>query len=79
MILWSRAGAPGPCAPWLGRRAGGAGARAWRPLTQDQARGFADLASRYGNGLIDLSARANLQLRGIRDHAAVLAELATLV
>jgi precorrin-3B synthase len=39
---------------------------------------LADLASRYGNGLIDLSARANLQLRGIRDHAAVLAELATL-
>ncbi|WP_343611486.1 precorrin-3B synthase [Novosphingobium sp.] len=47
-------------------------------LTQDQARGLADLASRYGNGLIDLSARANLQLRGIRDHAAVLTKLATL-
>jgi len=47
-------------------------------LTQAQARGLADLAARHGNGLIDLSARANLQLRGIRDHAAVLTELATL-
>lgn len=38
-------------------------------LTQDQARGIADLSLRYGNGLIDLSARANVQLRGVTpDH-----------
>lgn len=34
-------------------------------LTQDQARGIADLSARFGNGLIDLSARANLQVRGV--------------
>jgi precorrin-3B synthase len=47
-------------------------------LTQDQARGLADLAACHGNGLIDLSARGNLQLRGMRDHDAVLARLAAL-
>ncbi|WP_068082115.1 precorrin-3B synthase [Novosphingobium rosa] len=45
-------------------------------LSQDQARGLADLAKRHGNGLIDLSARANLQLRGITDHAAIVGGLA---
>lgn len=34
-------------------------------LTRDQARGIADLSARFGNGLIDLSARANVQLRGV--------------
>lgn len=34
-------------------------------LSQDQARAIASLSERFGNGLIDLSARANLQLRGI--------------
>ncbi len=34
-------------------------------LSQDQARGIASLARRFGNGLIDLSARANIQLRGV--------------
>jgi precorrin-3B synthase len=34
-------------------------------LTPAQARGVAGLAQRYGNGVIDLSNRANLQLRGI--------------
>jgi len=34
-------------------------------LTQDQARGIADLAARHGNGQIDLSSRANVQLRGV--------------
>ena len=30
---------------------------------------LADLAERHGNGLFDLSARANLQLRGVREDA----------
>jgi precorrin-3B synthase len=34
-------------------------------LTPGEARGIADLARRFGNGLIDLSARANVQLRGV--------------
>lgn len=34
-------------------------------LTQEQAHGIADLSLRFGNGLIDLSARANVQLRGV--------------
>lgn len=34
-------------------------------LTQDQARGLADLSRRHGNGLVDLSNRANIQLRGV--------------
>ena len=47
-------------------------------LSQEQARGLAALALRHGNGLIDLSARANLQLRGITNHAAVVAGLGAL-
>ncbi len=38
-------------------------------LTQAQARGVADLSARYGNGLIDLSSRANVQLRGVAEQA----------
>ncbi len=34
-------------------------------LTADLARALAQCAENYGNGLIDLSARANLQLRGV--------------
>lgn len=36
-------------------------------LTQAQAAGIACLAGQYGNGLIDLSARANIQIRGVTD------------
>jgi precorrin-3B synthase len=34
-------------------------------LTPAQARGVAELSQRYGNGMLDLSNRGNLQLRGI--------------
>lgn len=34
-------------------------------LTPVQVQGIADLSLRFGNGLIDLSSRANLQLRGV--------------
>ncbi len=36
-------------------------------LTSDQARGIASLSAQHGNGLIDLSNRANLQLRGVTE------------
>ena len=38
--------------------------RGGRPSPQDM-RGIAGLSARFGNGLIDLSARANVQLRGV--------------
>ena len=45
-----------------------------------QAAGVAELSRRYGNGLLDLSARANLQIRGVAeaDHGALIEGLATL-
>jgi precorrin-3B synthase len=36
-------------------------------LAPHQAAGIATLAARHGNGLIDLSARANIQLRGVTE------------
>ena len=49
-------------------------------LTPLQAAGIARLARVHGNGLIDLSARANVQLRGVSDttHPVLIAELAAL-
>lgn len=49
-------------------------------LTTDQALGLCDLADRFGNGSIDLTNRANLQLRGVEDygHQPLLKELAAL-
>lgn len=46
-------------------------------LSMDQAAGLARLAQAHGNGLIDLSARANVQLRGIADagHPVLIAAL----
>lgn len=49
-------------------------------LNADQARGVAGLARAHGNGLIDLSARANVQLRGVTEasHAPLIAGLRAL-
>ncbi len=49
-------------------------------LTPDQALGVARLAQAHGNGLIDLSARANVQVRGVADagHPVLIAGLAAL-
>ncbi len=49
-------------------------------LTQEQVLGLCDTAEKFGSGLIDLTSRANLQIRGVKeaDHEAVLAALAAL-
>lgn len=49
-------------------------------LSPEQAHGIADLATRFGNGLIDLSARANVQVRGLSDqtHAPMIEGLRAL-
>ncbi|MFV0491378.1 MAG: precorrin-3B synthase [Pseudorhodobacter sp.] len=47
-------------------------------ISPEQAAAIADAAGRHGNGLIDLSARANLQIRGVTEasHSALMNELA---
>ena len=49
-------------------------------LTAEQVVGLCDLAERFGNGTIDLTNRANLQLRGVAeaDHQPLLSDLAAL-
>lgn len=49
-------------------------------LTPTQAKGIADLSAQHGNGLIDLSARANVQLRGVTetDHGPLIDGLSVL-
>lgn len=49
-------------------------------LTPVQAKGIARLAAAHGNGLIDLSSRANLQIRGVSQasHAPLIAGLRAL-
>jgi precorrin-3B synthase len=38
-------------------------------LSSDQAAGIAALSARHGSGLIDLTGRANLQIRGVREES----------
>ena len=49
-------------------------------ITPRQCTGLADLAERYGQGALELTNRANLQLRGVADadHPALLDGLAAL-
>ncbi|MBO6897017.1 MAG: precorrin-3B synthase [Shimia sp.] len=46
-------------------------------LSQEQVLGLCETADQFGSGLIDLTSRANLQIRGVKeaDHEAVLAAL----
>ena len=52
--------------PWLAR------------LTRAQALGLAELAASHGSGVLELTRRANVQIRGITDHDALIAALSEL-
>ncbi|MEO0357021.1 MAG: hypothetical protein AAF386_01775 [Pseudomonadota bacterium] len=49
--------------PWMGR------------LSRDQVLGLCDIADQFGNGTIDVTSRANLQIRGVAHHGLVVAAL----
>ncbi|MCX5496648.1 hypothetical protein OSH11_18225 [Kaistia dalseonensis] len=41
-----------------------------RPVTPDQLAGLAELSAAHGNGLVEISKRGNIQIRGLPDPAA---------
>ena len=47
-------------------------------LSREQALGLAEAAARFGSGIVELTRRANVQLRGVRDHAGVVRALGVL-
>ena len=60
----------------VGRRAGGTGATAAGTADAGSRHcGLAEAAARFGSGIVELTRRANVQLRGIRNHAGLLQAL----
>jgi precorrin-3B synthase len=44
------------------------------PIRPDQLSRLCDLSRQYGNGILDITARGNLQIRGLDDHSAIALE-----